>query len=57
MKSIIVPVVAILAIVGLEIYALSQGINGAVLGWVVAIIAGLGGYEIKALREKFTKPK
>lgn len=57
MKAIIVPVVAILAIVGLEIYALSQGINGAALGWVVAIIAGLGGYEVKALRERYKKTK
>jgi len=57
MKLIIVPIVAILAIVGLELYALSQGINGTMLGWAVAIIAGLGGYEVKALREYYKKPK
>ena len=57
MKLIIVPIIAILAIVALEIYALSQGINGTMLGWTVAIIAGLGGYEVKALREKYRNPK
>ncbi|GAI75896.1 unnamed protein product [marine sediment metagenome] len=57
MKLIIVPIVAILAIVGLEIYALSQDINGAMLGWATALIAGLGGYEVKALREYIKKPK
>lgn len=57
MKLIIVPIVAIIAIVGLEGYALSQGINGAMLGWATALIAGLGGYEVKALREHFKKPK
>ena len=57
MKLIIVPIVAILAIVGLECYALSKGVNGAMLGWATALIAGLGGYEVKALREKYKKPK
>lgn len=57
MKLIIVPIVAMLAIVGLEIYALSQGINGAILGWAIAVVAGLGGYEAKVLRDKVKKPK
>lgn len=57
MKLIIVPIVAIVAIVGLEAYALYLGINGVVLGLVVAAVAGLGGYEIKALRERAKKPK
>ena len=30
----------------LEIYALSQGINGTVLAAAVAVIAGLGGYVV-----------
>ncbi|GAI99348.1 unnamed protein product, partial [marine sediment metagenome] len=37
MKLIIVPIVAILAIVGLEISALRLGINGAMLGWATAL--------------------
>lgn len=46
------PIVAIIAIAGLEVLAIFQGINGAVFGIVVAAIAGLGGYEIKVLRDK-----
>lgn len=36
----------------LEIVALLQGINGAVFGFVIAALAGLGGYEIKVLKDK-----
>lgn len=57
MKLIIVPIVAMLCIAGLETYALYLGINGAVLGIVIAAVAGLGGYEIKVLRDKAHKPK
>ncbi|MBA7607941.1 hypothetical protein ES703_15111 [subsurface metagenome] len=46
------PIVAIVCIAGLEAFAISQDINGAVLGIVIAAIAGLGGYELKILREK-----
>ncbi|MBA7701045.1 hypothetical protein ES703_109776 [subsurface metagenome] len=53
----VTPIVAILAIVGLEVYALSQGVNGAILGWVFVIIGGLGGYELKILRDKIGKKK
>ena len=55
MKLIIVPVVAILAIVGLEAYALYLGINGALMSIVVAAVAGLGGYEVKVVRDKLKK--
>lgn len=46
------PIVAIICIAGLEAFAISQGINGAVLGIVIAAIAGLGGYELKVIRDK-----
>ena len=46
------PIAAIAGIVILEIVALSNGINGVLLGGGMAIIGGLGGYEVKALREK-----
>jgi len=46
------PMVAMICIAGLEGLALVKGINGAVFGIVIAALAGLGGYEIKALREK-----
>ncbi|GAI66274.1 unnamed protein product [marine sediment metagenome] len=48
----IVTVIAILCITALEIVALGLGINGTALAAVVAIIAGLGGYEIRRKREK-----
>jgi len=46
------PLVAIIAICALEIYALSQGINGVTLAGAVAVIAGLGGYGASKLRPK-----
>ena len=36
--------VALLCLTGLEIYALSIGIDGLVLTTVIAIIAGIAGY-------------
>jgi len=45
-------IVAILCITALEVVALAQGVDGAVFGVVIAAIAGLGGYEIKVLRDK-----
>jgi len=46
-------ITAILAITALECFALAQDINGALLGFAIAAIAGLGGYEIG----KRKKPK
>ena len=46
------PILAIICIAGLEAFAISQGINGAVLGIVIAALAGLGGYELKIIRDK-----
>lgn len=43
----ITSIVAILSIVTLEIVAITQGINGALLAGSIAIIAGLGGYAVK----------
>jgi len=37
-------IIAILAILILEILAITQGINGTLLAGTIAIIAGLGGY-------------
>jgi len=39
--------VSVIAITGIEIYALSQGINGLRLGMSLAVIGGLGGWKIK----------
>lgn len=46
------PIVAMICIAGLAALALSQGVDGAVLGLVVAALAGLGGYELKAMIDK-----
>ena len=46
------PIVAMICIAGLEVLALFRGIDGAVLGIVVAAIAGLGGYELRVLRDR-----
>ena len=45
-------IVAILAILSLEIFAISQGIDGAALGIAVAAIAGLGGWQAKKIKDK-----
>ena len=47
-----IPIVAMVCIAGLEAFAISQDIDGTVLGVVVAAIAGLGGYELKAWRDR-----
>lgn len=44
-------IVAIVCITGLEAYALYLGINGTFLALGMATIAGLGGFEAKALRD------
>ncbi len=51
------PIVAMISIVILEAIALLQGIDGAVFGIVIAALAGLGGYEIKILRNKQKEKK
>lgn len=40
-------IIAILCITGLEIVAITQGVNGVLLSVSVAAIAGLGGFAIK----------
>uniref|UniRef100_A0A6M3JXP9 Uncharacterized protein n=1 Tax=viral metagenome TaxID=1070528 RepID=A0A6M3JXP9_9ZZZZ len=48
----VTPIIAILCITALEVVAITQGVNGATFGLVVAAIAGLGGWEAKVLRDK-----
>ncbi|MBA7701394.1 hypothetical protein ES703_110130 [subsurface metagenome] len=52
MKPIIATIVAIVAIAGLEAYAISQGINGVALAGSCSLIAGLGGYQINKIVKK-----
>lgn len=44
--------VAIAGIVVLEAIAIYQGINGILLTGVIAVIAGISGYEIRISKEK-----
>ncbi len=46
------PIAAMILIATLEGIALWRGVDGAVFGFVIAALAGLGGYEIKILRDK-----
>ncbi len=50
MKKHAVTIIAITAIFALETIALLKGINGVLMSTSVAIIAGLGGYEIASKR-------
>ena len=49
------PIIAILCIASLEALAIMQGVNGALMGVAVAAIAGLGGYELKRLKDQAKK--
>jgi len=48
----VTPIIAILCIAGLEIVAITQGIDGATFGLVIAAIAGLAGWEAKVVKDK-----
>lgn len=50
MIKYLVPLVAIVAIMILEMIALLLGMNGTMFGLSLTFIGGLAGYEIKALR-------
>lgn len=47
------PIVAMICITGLEALALYKGIDGALFSLAIAALAGLGGYEIKVIRDKY----
>lgn len=49
------PVVAIIGVIVLSCVAMNNGINGIGLSLAVGAITGLGGYEIKVLKDKVTK--
>lgn len=44
--------IAIISIVLIEITALLLGHNGVMLAGVIALIAGIAGYEIRLVKEK-----
>lgn len=51
------PIVAVVCLAGLGALAMVKGVDGAVFSIVVAAIAGLGGYEVKVLRDKIKRSK
>ena len=50
-------VVAMICITALEMVAMSQGINGVMLSLTIAALAGLGGYEVKNVKDWIRKKK
>jgi len=47
------PIYCAMLVIGcLELFALSQGIDGVLMGLVIALIAGLGGYTTKGILRK-----
>jgi len=52
MDRLILPIVAIICIAALEVIAITQGIDGATFGLVVAAIAGLAGWQAKNIKDK-----
>lgn len=46
------PIVVVICLTILEAIALIKGVNGAIFGLVVTALAGLGGYELKVLKDK-----
>lgn len=51
MARVFVPALAIVAIAALEAWAIYNGINGKVLTLTCALIAGIGGYKLKDIKE------
>jgi len=47
-----VTILAIICITILEIVAITQGVNGALLAGTIAVIAGLGGYQAHRVKSK-----
>ena len=45
-------IIAMLLIAILELFAIWRGVDGALFGVVIAAIAGLGGYELRAVITK-----
>jgi len=44
--------IGLICLTGLEIYALSRGVNGVMLGAVIAIIAGVVGWNAPQLNTR-----
>jgi len=51
-KMILIAALAILAVLAIEIYALSRGFNGTGLAAALAGVGAIAGYVLKAFLEK-----
>jgi len=49
------PIIAIVAVVAVEIVAMHHGLDGTILAGALTIIGGLGGYEIKKVVDRLKK--
>jgi hypothetical protein len=48
--KIIVPVVSMLCITAIELFAIHRGLNGTMLSVSIAAVAGIGGYQIHKIK-------
>ncbi len=55
MREYIIPLIGILAITGIVLGALSQGIDGAVMSMGIALVAGIAGYKASTIKGKRKK--
>ena len=53
--SIVVQILAILAIAGLEALAINKGLNGTTFAVTTAVIGGIAGYNVKNLKPLLRK--
>lgn len=51
--QLIITITAILCITAIELYALYLQVNGLILAGALALIAGIAGYETKAIAQIF----
>mgnify|MGYP001582267924 CR=1 FL=1 len=56
-QNTIVLVTAILSLTGLEIFAMSKGIDGYLFSLIAVAIAGIAGFKFPAIKEYFTRRK
>ena len=50
--KVIIPLTTIAGIIGIEIYALSLGINGTALSASIGALGGIGGYYLKKRKQR-----
>ena len=51
--QLIITITAVLCITAIELYALYLGMNGVILAGTIALIAGIAGFEARAIAQIF----